>query len=116
LDAAVLYFVAVQVIDPKFQRGLGDGIRRGLNLTGTGAALHASIGKGGVNGTRVAIRVRIIQMVVSVSTIKEDRLLDHPLAEHLCLEVDVLLSTARTYRDVVYSLYKRHDVSPPPGV
>jgi hypothetical protein len=53
---------------------------------------------------------------VSVSTIKEDGLLDHPLAENLCLEVDVFLSTARTYRDVVDSLYKRHNLSPPPGV
>jgi hypothetical protein len=45
-------------------------------------------------------------MVMSVSTIKQDCLLNHPLAEYSRLKVDVLLGTARTYRDVVNSRYK----------
>src|SRR6185437_5428877 len=89
LNTAVLHFVAVQVFQPEFQRAFRDRVCGSLNLTGTLAAFHASIRKGGVNRARLGIRIGIIKMIVGIAAIEENSLLDHALAKNLCLEVDI---------------------------
>ncbi len=106
----------IQVLEPEFDRALRHRIGGGLDLSGTLAASHASIGKGGVDGTGLGVRVRIIQMIVSVAAIKQDGLLDHALAENLRLEVDVFLRAAHTYGHVMDTFYEGHFPLPPPGV
>ncbi len=115
LNAAILDLVPIQMFEPEFDRALGHRIGGRLDLSGTLTASDASIRKGGVNRARLRVRVRIVQMIMSVAAIKEDGLLDHALAENLRLEVDVFLRASYTYGHVMDTFYERHGPLPPPG-
>src|SRR6185437_1765474 len=112
LNTAVLHFVAVQVFQPEFQRAFRNSVCGSLNLTGTLTAFHASIREGGVHRARLGIRIGIIEMIVGITAIEENSLLNHALAKNLCLEVDIFLRSAYTHRHVVETFYKRHGAPP----
>ena len=67
LDALIGHLVALHVFFPELDGSLGYGVSRGLDLARARAALHAVKREGGIDRAGLAVRIRVIQMIVSVS-------------------------------------------------
>src|SRR5579871_189163 len=83
LLATMRDFVAIQMLNPELDGSLRNRVSGGFDLAGTWTAWNALIREGGVHRAGLAVRVGIIQVIVSIAAVKEDGLLDQPLAEHL---------------------------------
>ena len=57
VDAEMDEFVPVQVIQPEWESPADYGVDGGLNLAGTGAAIHSLMGKRGHDGSRLGLSV-----------------------------------------------------------
>src|SRR5215469_15545815 len=103
LRSAVRYVVFLQVIDPERNRSLRHGVCRRLNLSRTLSAGYALVRKRRHHRARLGIRVCVVQVVVCVATVKQNRLLDESLSDYLRKKVDIFLCPAGTHRNVVYA-------------
>src|SRR5688572_27911893 len=103
-NPAVFDLVPVEMFLPELDRPLWRGVRGGRNLTRTWPAWDPLVGKGGQDRSHLGVGIRVVEMVVSVATVKQHRLLDQPLTENLRAEVDVFLGAARTQGDVMNAL------------
>ena len=101
LDAFVGHFVPLHVFFPEFDGSLGHGVRRRLDLARTRTAFHAVEREGGVNRARFAVRVGIVEVIVSVSTVEKDSLLDQALSADLRHKIDIFLGAAGANSDVM---------------
>ena len=101
LNPAVLDLVPLQVVLPEWQRALRHRVGCSRNLAGSRSPGDPPIGERRQHRADLGVRVAVIEVVVRVPAVEEDRLLDQPQAEHLRDEVDVLLRAARAQRDVV---------------
>ena len=91
LYALIGNIVPLDMFLPEFDGAFGDAVGRGLNLAGAGAALHAVEREGGINRAGLAVRVCIIQMIVSKAAVEKDGLLDQTLPADLRHKIDVFL-------------------------
>ena len=113
LDPAVLDVVPLQVFVPEGQRARRHRVDRRLNLPRSLPSRHPLVGKGRHHGAHLGVRVGVIQVVVRVPAVEQHGLLDEPLAHHFRQEVNVLLRTRRTKRDVVQAFHEIRHVSSP---
>ncbi len=101
LHTLIGHVVTFDVLFPEFDRSLRHGVSRGLDLTRSWPALHAVIRKRRVDRARLAIRIGVIEMIVRVSSVKKNRLLDKALPADLRHEVDVFLGAPCAHSDVM---------------
>src|ERR1700730_7556284 len=101
LHALIRHLVALHVFFPELNGALGHTVRRGLDLPGPGAALHAVKREGGVDRSRFAVRVRVVQMIVSEASVEQDSLLDQTLSADLRHKIDVFLGAGGAHSDVM---------------
>src|SRR5665213_2420104 len=103
LDALTGHLMALHVFFPEFYGSLGNGVSRGLDLARARAALHAVKREGSVDRARFAVRVGVVQMIVSVTSVEQYGLLDQTLSADLRHEIDVFLGASGANTDVMES-------------
>src|SRR5580704_11546457 len=101
LDALIRHLVAFYMFFPELDGALGHTVRRGLDLPGSRAALHAVKREGGVDRARFAVRVRVVQMIMSEASVEQDSLLDQTLSADLRHKIDVFLGAGGANSDVM---------------
>src|ERR1700722_9713380 len=108
--------VVMQTIPPIAERALGYREHQGFGLVRASPADPAGLAhwKRGDECRLEPDVVAVIQVIDGDVAVVERRLLDALEAEHLCVEVVVLLSGSHTQRDVVVSLYPNRSVSHDP--
>ena len=112
-NPAVLDLVPVQMVLPEWQRAFRHRVGGGRDLARTRSTRDPPIRKRRQDQSDLGVRVAVVEVVVRVAAIEEDRLLDQPQAEHLRDEVDVLLRAVRAQRDVVQAFHEIRHVSSP---
>src|SRR5262249_30082787 len=74
LYAAVRDFVMIQMPLPELNGSLGNRVRSRLNLSRSRSPRDALVGEGCIHRPRFAIGVRVIQMIVGVSSVEQNGL------------------------------------------
>ena len=101
LNPTVLDLVTIQMVHPERRRALRGRECRRRDLARSDAAGDAPVRKRRQHRANLGVRVGVVQMIVSVAAVEQDRLLDQALAEDFRDEVDVLLRAAGAQRDVM---------------
>ena len=101
LDALIGHLVALHVFLPELDGSLGHAVGRGLDLARARAALHAVKREGRVNRAGLAVRIRIIQMIVGEAAVEQHGLLDQTLSADLRHKIDVFLGARGANSDVM---------------
>src|SRR5206468_13107322 len=98
--------VAIEVLFPERGRPVRHGVAGAGQLAGPGAPRLARVRKTRGDRTDVGIGVAVVEVIDRDVAVHQDGLLDQPLPEDLCEEVDILLCAAGAQRDVVSTLQK----------
>src|SRR5262245_14644803 len=101
LHAAVFGPVSIEMVFPKRDRSIRNGVAGAGQLTGPCAPRLARVRKTRRDRTDVGVGVAVVEVIDRDVSIHQDGLLDQPLPQHLGKEVDILLGAARAQRDVV---------------
>ncbi len=103
LNSVVRRLVPVEVFLPEADGAFGNGVCRRRDLSRAYAAGDTLIGERGHHRARLSIRVRIVEMVVSIAAIEQHCLLDHALAQYFCAKVNIFLGRSGAQSDVMES-------------
>src|SRR5215472_3129872 len=87
LNPAVLDLVTIQVLHPERKGAPWHGKRRRRNLSRSGTTRDPLERKRGQDRADIPVRIRVIQMVMRVTTIEQHRLLDQAEPQNVRDEV-----------------------------
>ena len=106
LHAAVFGPVPIEVLFPKRDRSVRNGVAGAGQLARPGASRLPRVRKTRSDRTDVGVGVAVVEVIDGDVSIHQDGLLDQPLPEYLGKEVDILLRAAGAQRDVVNALHQ----------
>ena len=106
LHAAVFGPVPIEVLFPKRDRSVRNGVAGARQLARPGAPRLPRVRKTRRDRTDVGVGIAVVEVIDGDVSIHQDGLLDQPLPEYLGKEVDILLRAAGAQRDVVNALHE----------